>query len=204
MGDTTGAKRVLVCGAEAYGRRTCKRRDCPTCAAARAKANAGKLAAMVARMSSPLVVLVTLTSAGAFDLGPTMRAFRDRLARLRRRRCVARYVIAGAGAIEPHLARSGERWEVHAHVAIVVVPGFDLRTVARAWRTLTRKRGRFMAEPDPRLRSAAGFAAYVTKPNDWCPPPGTLDRKRLEILFRATKGRRVLVAWGAALPKVSP
>jgi hypothetical protein len=198
LGDLVGARRVLTCGTviPGYGRSVCKRRDCPSCAVTRATRNAGRLDPMLATLNAPLVTLVTLTSRGLGDLDPTISALRLLFSRLRRRRCFASAVISGVGALEPHLAASGERWEVHFHLAIEIRPTFDLATVASAWRSLTRGNGRFAMQPQPRLRDGRAFRAYITKPDDWCPPPGTLSPEAFSILYSATRGRRVLISWG--------
>ena len=202
IGADVAGDRVLRCATDSRGWRTCKRAECPRCAQRRAQRNAERLAEMVVRLDAPLVALVTLTSRGLGDLAHTLTTLRGTFGRLRRRAWFVRTVAGGAGAIEPHLAASGERWEAHVHMAMEAAPAFDVAVAAREWARLTDGRGTFGVHPTrPVLDDAAAFAGYATKAADWCPDPGTFPLPTLHVLFAATKGRRPILAWGTALAR---
>lgn len=198
LGFRKHAERIRRCSnpATPWAKQTCKQRCCPTCGPALARKHTRRVRARIGEMGRPRLYLMTLCTKGMFDLPETVASFRRLLVRLRRQRCF-RGVMAGVGAMEFAITGDGTRWLVHAHL-VLDVAACDDPVVDRAWRKLTNGRGTFSIHPErPDVRADHdGLDHYITKPDTWCPPPGSMHPKRLEILRAAIHGRRIPVEWG--------
>lgn len=200
ISDFRAAERIRRCSNPANPpswRRTCKRRDCPTCAAAVARRNRDLMAAAMRTMGRRLLVLFTLRSNGIDDLWQTVRTFRHLVAAIRRRSCF-RAVRCGVGAVEIKLTDAEDAWLVHAHL-VIDAPVIDFAAIVQVWKGMTRDRGTFGPHPtDPEVRRSGimAVATYATKCEHWCPMPGSLCAYDLDVLRRGIRGIRLLVEWG--------
>jgi hypothetical protein len=156
-----------------------------------------------ARFGRPIFVTLTLPTEGPFRLSTGLDDYREALLRWRRSNPVARVVKGGVGGLEPHFARSKALWAVHAHLLLDVTPSVDLDDLGERWGIATADRGLFLIPPNrgADVESLADSARYATKARDWCPTPGALPLTALDALFRAMRGRRVLIAWGTGRTK---
>ncbi len=199
LGESRRAKLVLLCSAAGTGfpLRTCKQRACPTCSQNVAIRNSRKALNRIEQMTFKTLVLITVCSRSLLDLGSTITLFKQALSRLRERVCFSN-VRAGVGGLEPKLSDDKTFWEVHAHLVLDVDPALlDVARVHANWtRLINDRHGKFCAEANPCVRSPRAIAIYMTKTWDWSPPPGTMDSPRLGLLFRAMRGRRLVIAWG--------
>lgn len=205
LGDYTGAHRVLMCGAEGapWGRRWCRRRDCPACAQAAATRNAARVLEGMRRFRGESTVAVLLTSTVPLSrLAEGIKGFRAALSTLRKRDCI-RNVLGAVGGIETKVTANEHMVNLHAHLALDVSGDLDERAIASAWRELTG--GRFSVDPENReVLSPQRFGKYVSKPDTWSPEPGSLSLEALDLLRRGVKGKRLAVAWGTATKPHTP
>jgi len=193
------AKRVRECGA--VSRRVCKLPYCPSCGARKAARNADLAIVAAARFERPIFATLTRPTEGPFRLAAGLDHYRDALLRWRRSNPVARVVRGGVGGLEPHLDRARSLWAVHAHLLLDVTASVDLDDLAERWGIATGDRGLFLiSAKGADVESLTDSARYATKARDWCPPPGALPLTALNALFRAMRGRRVLIAWGTGRP----
>jgi len=197
LGDDRAADRVMLCGAQRWPGRLCRRRDCPTCAAYTARRHADRYNAAVAAMQHPVLILLTCPSKRIDDLGPAIVLLRGALAKLRRRECFSA-VTAGVGGVEPKLSNDGQCWALHAHLVLDVAGALTVDAVDRAWRALTQGRGQFSVHETPNVFAPANLARYATKSDDWSPPPGSMPLECLAELRRSIRGRRLLIQWPVA------
>lgn len=206
LGDYTGAHRVLMCGAEGapWGRRWCRRRDCPACAQAAAARNAARVLEGMRRFRGESTVAVLLTSTVPLSrLAEGIEGFRAALSTLRKRDCF-RNVLGGAGGIETKVTANEHMVNLHAHLALDVAGELPEQEIASAWRELTG-RGRFSVDPEnPEVLSPVRFSKYATKPDTWSPEPGSLSLEALDLLRRGVKGKRLAVSWGTATKPPTP
>lgn len=197
LGEHRRAQRVLACRnpESLHPKQTCKQRLCPGCAAHYAQQNAWKADAIISQMLRPVVTLFTMSSKAIYDLNETITRFRAALTKIRRRKVLSN-VRSAVGAIETAQATEGNRWNVHVHLVVDALDGLDEAGINTAWRKLTNSRGTFGTNGPPRSTSA--LSVYLTKSETWCPPPGALTSKGLDVLRRGIHGRQLLVRWGAA------
>lgn len=205
LGDYTGAHRVLMCGAEGapWGRRWCRRRDCPQCAQAAAARNAARVLEGMRRFRGESTVAVLLTSTVPLSrLAEGIEGFRAALSTLRKRDCF-RNVLGGAGAIETKVVKNESRVNLHAHLALDCTGELDEATISQHWAELTG--GRFSVDPqNPEVLSPQRFSKYVSKPDTWCPEPGSLSLEAFDLLRRGVRGKKFAVAWGTATKPPTP
>jgi hypothetical protein len=185
-------------------RRACRiARACPRCAERRARGLAHRMIEQAIEYSEPRAVLVSCPSRTLLDLPDALRRMRSGIATLRRRRWFSAAVNAGVLAIETPLTRDGRRWALHAHGVVDVAPSSDVggwrSQLASEWRELVGIPGAvFELEP---LRSSAALAGYALKIGDtksWSPGGRDLPPARRAHLDAALRGRRLIIAWGAA------
>jgi hypothetical protein len=185
--------------ASPFSRQTCKQRYCPTCARNLASKYTRLVRGRIRQMATPRLFLLTRVTTGPFDLATTIGEFRAWFGRLRRRKCFAG-VRSGVGAMEFEVTKDKTRWLVHAHL-VLDVEQCDARDVDVIRKKLTDGRGTFSLNPE-RPDVAADHDAldrYITKPDTWCPPPGSMHLKQFEILRWAV--RRPEDPRGVGLPQ---
>lgn len=197
------APAVRLCGRFGpFGARYCRYRLCPGCAARRSRENAERFLLAIRGMKAPATLVATFSTLGPWDLAAAVHSLRASLVRIRRHRSFAS--VRAVGSIETKRASAGVRWNVHAH--LVIDPGsVDSLSAARAWHVLTDGRGTLQQDPSGPVRDVAALAWYIAKADGWCPPPGVLSAKELELLHYALRSRQLTLSWGAtARARVTP
>lgn len=196
LGETRRAERIRSCSTEdaPFGKRTCKQRACPTCAARLADRNAQVIAAAIREMDHPFIAVLSLRSKTKQDLRPAITRYREAHVKLRRRACY-RKIVAGIGALELKATDDGFAWNVHAHF-VLDAKVVDVAACQEAWSELTSGAGSFLPHPtDPRPRSIERVAQYAAKADTWCPEPGSKSLAELALLMEAVRGRQLLIRW---------
>lgn len=199
LGLNSLAKRIRMCGSR-MGLRVvrCGHRLCPLCSDRLREDRARAIAAAIRRMISPVHTVFGVAVRNG-DVRRAITSFREALSRLRRHASFSR-VRAGAGAIEIE-RKPGGLW-LHAHV-VLDIHEEDLEddedAIASAFRALTRGAGRFTVDSRPVERDAElRLARYITKPETWCPTPGSLRLDLLDALYLGLYRRQLSICWGAS------
>lgn len=178
-----------------------KPKACSYCAERWAIRQSENLLTAAHEYSSPVAVLITAPSQGLFDCGQTLKALKQDLFRLRRRKQFHERCKAGVLAMEVEQTQDKHRWNVHAH-GILDVAGDLLEQAtwegwcAAQWQALRGTGALFSCEPIRSARALAQYAVKLGRDKSFLRP---LNGARLQThLAAALHRKRLVVSWGAS------
>ncbi|MBL8922820.1 MAG: hypothetical protein JNJ54_28485 [Myxococcaceae bacterium] len=179
---------------DTLGGRTCKMRQCPACSLRASRDLAHRIQTVARRMEHRLSLIISLRSTGLWDLRETLRSLRSFVTVVHRWKGLAG--LTAVGAIEPKLTAAKRAWVPHAHV-VVDAKALVVGPLADRYHDLTNGLGTLMlAAPRPDLfESIPMIATYFSKPESWCPFPGSMHPQMFGIFADAVKGVQRLVEW---------
>lgn len=179
---------------DSLGGRTCKMRQCPACSLRASRDLAHRIQTVARRMGHRLSLIISLRSISLWDLRSALRSLRSLVTAVHRWKGLAG--LTAVGAIEPKLTADRKAWAPHVHL-IVDAQALVVGPLADRYRDLTNGLGTLkLAVPRPELfESIPVIATYFSKPESWCPPPGSMHPEMFGIFADAVKGVQRLVEW---------
>lgn len=181
---------------DSLGGRTCKMRQCPACSLRASRELAHRIQTVARRMGHRLSLIISLRSLYLWDLRETLRSLRSLVTAVHRWNGLSG--LTAVGAIEPKLSADKRAWVPHAHV-VIDAKALEVGPLAERYHDRTNGLGTLkLALPQPDLfESIPMIATYFSKPESWCPPPGSMHPQMFGIFADAVKGAQRLVEWNA-------
>ncbi|TAK32605.1 MAG: hypothetical protein EPO40_02125 [Myxococcaceae bacterium] len=204
LGMDRAAEKIRTCGVPNrwHKPRWCRLRCCPNCAAKVGRQLARGLDEYVRMMESPTLTLWTYNTPSRSGLRAAISLFRKCITALRKKKSAARMVWA-AGTLEVKRQNDHPGWLVHGHIIVnMTVSDAEERAIDADWRALLRGRGSFKVQRDRPMvdrKKRKKLLRYMTKPETWAPPPGTMPSKYLQELIEGSRGVRTIIRWPLGL-----